>query len=231
MALVQRKLLSLLLSSLTFLLIVSVQTATAEEEELRVVALFKNAAMVEYAGKQKLYRVGQNLSPDIKLIKADTHLATFVVNGKQVELGLDKPFGFHAGDTEAANATPNSKSAQILRNSFGMYMTAGFINGVGVQFLVDTGASQVAMNESVAKRVGLLYKMYGTKIGVSTAAGVVGAWRVTLNKVRVGGIELPNVDALVVEGAGPSEVLLGMSFLNRVKMIDNGQLLKLVKKY
>lgn len=206
-------------------------TFASEDNEIRVIALFKNAAMVEYGGKQKMYRVGQKIAPHIKLVKSDPHSAIFDINGKQQELTL-KQGSFAASYSEDKNVeTSPSKVAKILRNNHGMYQTVGFINGVSVQFLVDTGASQVAMNERVAKQVGLLYKLQGEPVSVSTAAGVVPAWRATLKTVRVGGIELHNVEALVVKGVGPGEVLLGMSFLNRVKMEDNGQIMQLIKKY
>lgn len=206
--------------------------AIADEQAIRVIGLFKNAAMVDYGGKQKFYRVGQKIATDIKLVKADSHSAVFLIKGKEVELGLDKSAGFSGGNSAGPKRNIETvKVAKILRNNNGMYHTGGFINGVAVKFLVDTGASQVAMNERVAKLVGLSYLIDGEKIAVSTAAGIVPAWRAVLRKVRVGNIELMNVEALVVKGAGPGEVLLGMSFLNRVTMEDNGQLLRLVKKY
>jgi len=202
------------------------------DETLRVIGLFKNAAMVDYAGKKKLYRVGQNLSPEIKLIKADPHSAVFAINGKEQEFFLQQTSGFNANYQDNSAAKPQlNKVAKIRRNHVGMYQTPGFINGVAVRFLVDTGASQVAMNERVAQQVGLLYKMNGHKVGVNTAAGVATAWAIKLDKVRVGGIEISQVDALVIKGVGPGEVLLGMSFLNRVKMQDDGQFLQLTQKY
>lgn len=216
------------------------QLNNAEESEIRVIALFKNAAMVDFGGKQKIYRSGQNISAEIKLIKADPHLATFLVSGKQLELGLNSSSTYKITANESSQKqtssdydgnTTGQKSVKILRNNNGMYTTLGFINGISVHFLVDTGASQVAMNERVANLIGLPYKMEGDKISVATAAGIAPAWVTNLRKVRVGDIELQNVQALVVKGAGPNEVLLGMSFLNKLKMENNGQLLTLTKKY
>ena len=85
--------------------------------------------------------------------------------------------------------------------------------------------------DQAARRVGLQYKLYGEKTGVSTAAGLSTAWFLKLKKVNVGGVELRQVDALVVKGVGPDEVLLGMSFLGQLKMQDDGELLKLTKKF
>ncbi|WP_196138616.1 TIGR02281 family clan AA aspartic protease [Aliikangiella sp. G2MR2-5] len=215
------------------------QETKAEEEQVQLIALFKNAAMLKYKGKQKLYRNGDKIARNIRLIRADTQSAVIEVNQKKVEL---KPGGIgrftkledstpkiSGVDSSAASASANV--VRILRNSGGMFKTKGFINGIGVPILVDTGASQVAMNESIASQIGLMYKMEGRKIAVSTAAGVVPAWALNLKKVRVGGIELRNVDAMVVKGTGPAEVLLGMSFLSRLKMENDGQVLILTKKY
>lgn len=203
-------------------------TVHGEEIEFKVIALFKNAAMIEHNGKQKMLRNGQTYKKSIKLLSADSHGALFLINGKEVPLGLHES---KMGNIFAESSSVEKKFVRIPRDNAGMYRTAGFINGISVRFLVDTGASQVAMNEPTARKVGLQYKLYGQKVNVSTAAGNSLAWAIPLKTVRVGGVELKQVDALVVKGAGPDEVLLGMSFLRQLKMQDDGQLLKLTKKF
>jgi aspartyl protease family protein len=220
-----------------------VNTDTSEDE-IQVIGLFKNAALIRYAGEEKLFRVGELVSPSIKLLSASTKKARFMIDGKLVELKLSHHFKLKndADDTQAnssnlgadSNASDNNSTkniAKIVRGNNGMYQTLGFINGRGVKFLVDTGASQVAVNESVANLVGVDYKNKGQRVMVSTAAGSAKAWRVTFAKVKVGNIELHNVDGMVLKGTGPTEVLLGMSFLRQLKMSDDGQTLTLVKKY
>ncbi len=199
----------------------------SEEFDFKVIALFKNAVMIEHSGKQKMIRSGQ-VYKHIKLLSADSHMAKFLINGKQISLGLHQS---KIGNFISEEGNTERKFVRIPRDNTGMYRTAGFINGVPVNFLVDTGASQVAMNERTARRVGLQYKLYGEKTGISTAAGRSTAWFLKLKKVNVGGVELKQVDALVVKGAGPDEVLLGMSFLRQLKMQDDGDLLKLTKKF
>ena len=201
--------------------------AFSEALDFKVIALFKNAVMIEQDGKQKMLRSGQ-VYKHIKLLSADSHAAKFLIDGKEISLGLHQSkTGIIFSDGIAAE----KKFVRIPRDNTGMYRIAGFINGVPVNFLVDTGASQVAMNESTARRVGLQYKLYGQKTEVSTAAGNSSAWYLKLKKVRVGGVEIKQVDALVLKGVGLDEVLLGMSFLKQLKMQDDGQLLKLTKKY
>ncbi|MGX5172964.1 retropepsin-like aspartic protease family protein [Aliikangiella sp. IMCC44653] len=195
------------------------------EEEIQVTALFKNAAMVKLNGNQKLVRVGQNLSPVIKLIKADSHSATFLVNGKPLQLKL-KQLGAFSASNSSQQAAP---TAVVSRAQTGMYFTSGLINGVATQFLVDTGASHVAMNESTAQSIGLNYRQNGVPSIVLTASGRARAWEVVLNQVNVGGIQLSQVSGMVIQGAGPDQVLLGMSFLSRVKMENKGETLHLSK--
>lgn len=200
----------------------------SEDINFRVIALFKNAAMIEHNGKQKMLRSGQVFKKKIKLLSADSHAAKFLINGKEVSLGLHQSkTGIQLGES----SNQPKKFVRIPRDNTGMYRTVGTINGVPVNFLVDTGASQVAMNETTARKIGLQYKLNGKKTGVSTAAGRSSAWFVVVNSVSVGGVKLNQVDALVLKGAGPEEVLLGMSFLKQLKMQDDGNLLKLTKKF
>lgn len=201
---------------------------TNEPFEFKVIALFKNAAMIQHNDKQKLLRVGHSYKKRIKLIAATSHGATFLVDGEEVELGLHQSKLGHSIKTEQPSTI---KSISIPRNIMGMYKTAGFINGFPVTFLVDTGASSVAMNESTAQRIGLQYRMKGRKIVVSTASGRAKAWNLMADKVSIGAIQLSHVEATVVQGAGPTEVLLGMSFLKRLKMQDDGNLMKLSTKF
>ena len=112
-----------------------------------------------------------------------------------------------------------------------MFSTIGSINGYPVRFLVDTGATMVAMNGSQARRLGLDFEMEGELQWVTTASGLEKAYRITLDRVKVGDIELTNVDSAVLGGDFPTQVLLGMSFLGRLEMQRAGNLLELRKKY
>ena len=119
----------------------------------------------------------------------------------------------------------------IPRDQRGMYFTIGSINGLPVKFLVDTGATTVAMNSVHARRLAVNYRMEGQETTVSTASGLARAYRVRLDKVTVGEITLHNVVGVVLEGGFPEEVLLGMSFLGQLEMKRDAGVLHLRQKF
>jgi len=193
-------------------------------ERVRVVALFNDRAMVEVDGQRYLLRAGKRSPEGVLLVSSNTREAVLEVDGKRDSYQL----GSHYGGSYVQRKI---LEVRIMRAANGAYMTAGMINGRGVNMMVDTGATSVAMSETEAKRLGIQYRLKGEKIGVSTASGSARAYAVKLQRVRVGEIELQNVSAVVVEGSSPREVLLGMSFLKRVEMDNQGNLLLLRSKF
>jgi len=111
----------------------------------------------------------------------------------------------------------------LLRNHSGHYVATGAINGSAVTFLVDTGATDVAIDERQAMQLGL---KKGPPIMVTTANGRVKGWRTLLRKVELGSIALQTVPATIVPDLN-GEALLGMSFLKRLTMIQRGRELTL----
>ncbi len=124
-----------------------------------------------------------------------------------------------------------SKRITIYRDPQGTYTTVGSINGFPVNFLVDTGASAIAMGGQEARRLGISYKLEGRRIRIQTASGTALAYAVRLATVKIGDIQQRNVQAFVIEGEAPSTVLLGMSYLNRFNIINKGQIMHLEQKY
>ncbi len=103
----------------------------------------------------------------------------------------------------------------LERNAQGQYVASGTINTIPVTFLVDTGATDVALSEVLADRL----RLQRTGGGISqTANGPVAVWRTVLQRVRVGSIELTDVRAAIVPSMGARDpVLLGMSFLRQLE--------------
>jgi len=107
------------------------------------------------------------------------------------------------------------------RQRNGHFAAEGKINGGTVNFLVDTGATDVAISENFARARGL---EFGPRIGIMTAAGRIGGWMTRLDSVEVGDLELRNVRATISPGLG-EEALLGMSFLKNYSIVQEGDTL------
>ncbi|MFN3545627.1 MAG: TIGR02281 family clan AA aspartic protease [Thiobacillus sp.] len=189
---------------------------------LTVVGLFKDKAIVSIdGGSPRTLGVGQTVN-GVKLLAADSDRARFDVNGNRRELSMGQSF---AGGAQAG-ARP---SVSLTADGRGHFAAAGSINGYPVTFLVDTGATAVAISATEARRLGIDYKS-GQAVAVGTAAGTVPAWRVSFGTVKVGSISVNQVEGLVVD-SGLSVPLLGMSFLNRMEMKRDGQTMTLTQRY
>ena len=117
----------------------------------------------------------------------------------------------------------------LTAGSGGHFTTAGAINGGAVQFMVDTGATTVSMSTDDADRIGLKYQQ-GARVMLQTANGSIPAWRVTLDRVRVGEVEVFQVEGVVARRAMPW-VLLGNSFLSRFQMKRENDVLTLERRF
>ena len=187
-----------------------------------VVGLFKDKAIVTIDGsKPRTLSAGQTVQ-GVKLISADSDSARFEVDGKPRLLGMGQSFagGASTGDRQRVSLTADAR---------GHFAANGSLNGYPISFLVDTGATSIAINAVEARRMGLDYKA-GQATAVGTAGGVVPAWRVKFNTVKVGGITLHQIEGMVLE-TGLKESLLGMSFLNRMEMHRDGQTMTLTQRY
>jgi aspartyl protease family protein len=123
-------------------------------------------------------------------------------------------------------APTGSRSLSLDRDIRGHFLTEARINGQRVDFMVDTGASVVAVNESTAARFGLYPSRGEFTANVTTANGAIKGARARLAMVDVGGLVVRDVDALVLPDEALSENLLGLSFLSRLKRFEysNGQM-------
>lgn len=209
---------------LIFLYLMLVSSQAAAETQVNVVGLFNGKAILSInGGKPKTYSVGQVTPDGIKVISADSSKVVLEVDGKRRELGMGQGIAIAGGGSSAQTAT-------LYANNAGHFLGEGYINGSSMKFLVDTGASSIALSGNEARRLGLSY-LNGDTGYASTAAGVVKAYRISLNTVKIGGIVMHQVEAMVLEGDSPPVVLLGMSVLNRVQMERDGMVMTLTKKY
>jgi len=124
------------------------------------------------------------------------------------------------GGSGTVSSVDSSGAAMVVleQDRNGHYEAEGQINGRSVTFLVDTGATDVALPESTARALGL---DFGPRVQVMTAAGPANAWLTRLDEVVVGGIRRNNVRASITSGEF-NGILLGMSFLKHYSLQQEG---------
>jgi aspartyl protease family protein len=128
--------------------------------------------------------------------------------------------------SEQTVAQASGRSLDIPRDARGHFQADGRIDGQRMSFLVDTGASLVALNEKSAARFGLRPSRSDYNATVTTANGTIKAARTRLAMIELGGLVVRDVDALVLPDGALSENLLGLSFLSKLKRFEyaNGKM-------
>ncbi|MBX9961404.1 MAG: TIGR02281 family clan AA aspartic protease [Burkholderiaceae bacterium] len=162
----------------------------------------------------------------VKLLSAQGNQAEVEIGGKRQTLRLGEgPVSAEPGAPEAGDR----RRIVLHAGSNGHFRTQGQINGRTVNFIVDTGASVVSMSVTDAEAIGLRYQS-GQTVQVSTANGVTVGWRVKLSTVRLGSLDVYDVEALVTPAPMPY-VLLGNSYLTRFQMTRTNDQLVLEQRY
>lgn len=186
-----------------------------------LVGLFPGKAVVVINGQDpRILAAGQKTAENVTLVSTASSTAVFDIGGKKLTLELGEHF-----------VPASGKGAQlaILADGQGHHWTVGQVNGKTIRFLVDTGATAVALPAAFARTAGIDY-LKGQRGFVQTANGTNVAYRVRLDTLTVGDITLHQVDATVLE-SGLDVALLGMSFLSRTDMKRDGANLVLTKRF
>ena len=116
------------------------------------------------------------------------------------------------------------KEVVLERNRQGHYVANGFINGIAVTFLLDTGATDVAIPENIAREAHLEAGYAGQ---ANTANGVVTVYSTRIDELTLGNIVLSNVDASITPSMNSGTILLGMSALRQIEFTQRGSTLTL----
>jgi aspartyl protease family protein len=192
--------------------------------DVNVIGLFPGKAVVTInRGAPRTLSVGETTSDGVKLVAVDSRGAVIEVDGKRESLEMGQHF-------ESASQTGARQSATLAADSRGHFVADGQVNGTHMRFLVDTGATLVAIPAADAVRLGIDYRK-GRQGMSQTANGPAVVYRVMLDSVTVGDVTLLNVEGIVHDSAGLDVALLGMSFLNRTEMRREGANLMLIKRY
>src|SRR4051794_19836587 len=128
--------------------------------------------------------------------------------------------GWNVAAAREVPAPAGGRTLIIPRDARGHFQAEGRIEGQRISFMVDTGASLIALNEKSAARFGLRPQRGDYNAVVSTANGTIKAARTTLAMVELGGLVVRDVEAMVLPDDALSENLLGLSFLSKLKRFE-----------
>jgi aspartyl protease family protein len=204
-----------------------VASAAAQSSVAMTGSMGSKALLVINGGPPKALAAGDTHA-GVKVIGVKSDQAVVEIAGKRETVtlgGAPVSVGVGAGGGGGATGTQIVLSA----SSGGHFMTQGSINGRATGFMVDTGATSVAMGMDEAKRLGIKYEG-GERYHSSTANGNVVGYRIMLTSLRIQDVEVNNVEAAVLPGAMPF-ILLGNSFLNRFQMKRDNDVLTLTRRY
>lgn len=181
------------------------------------------AALLLIDGEPRTVEVGSS-AKGVKLIALEDGHAVVEYGGRRQSLAL----GAAPGRIVSQNASA-ARQITMAAGPGGHYTANGTINGHVASFLVDTGATSVAIGQVEAERLGLRYQ-YGKRAATQTANGLVPAYQVQLASIRIGDVEVHDVEAIVIPGL-LGHVLLGNSFLNRFQMRREDDVMTLELRY
>ncbi len=197
--------------------------------EVALVGLMGSKAVVTIdGGQQKILSPGQRTPEGVKLVSVGTADASFEIDGKLRRVGL----GESAFQTAvmAPELRPKGGSAVIAADSTGRFVTHMQVNGFDTEGVVDFKTSLITLNTNEAKRLGVDVRSASRALASKTG-GLAPIYRVKLKQLRIGGITLENIEAVVNEGPNPPVIVLGSNILNRLEVKREGSSLLLSKPY
>lgn len=211
-----------LLSVLFLTLCIAAATSRLQAAEVVAEALLPGMAVLKIDGQRVTLRNGQSHGA-VKVVEVSRDSAVLEIAGQRREIGL-------SGRVDSSFNEPERRSVTLQRNGQMQYITSAEINGRRVQVLVDTGANTVAMNSAQAASLDIGQEE-GIAATVQTASDVLPARQVTLDSVSVGGIQVQNISATIIDGDNPTTVLLGMTYLRHVELSERDGVLTLSSKW
>lgn len=206
--------------------VLSLWACAASAQSVALTGVSGSKALVVIDGAAPRFLSAGQSHQGVKLLSLQGEAVTVEVSGQRQTLRVgDAPVSVG----RAAPAVGGGQRIVLTADARGHFLPPGQINGREVQFMVDTGATSVALGESDARRINLKYEN-GQRVHVNTANGQAVAHVVRLDSVRIGDVTVYGVEALVTPQS-MSYVLLGNSFLNRFQMQRQNDQLTLEKRF
>ncbi len=212
----------------TTLLALALTAGSGHAESVALAGMMGSKALLVVDGSAPKSVAAGETHQGVKVISTSGDQAVIEQNGKRVSLRVGEA-PVHMGGGKGGAAGGKGNRIVLVAGSGGHFMTAGQINGKAVQFMVDTGATSVAMGAQDAERTGINFRA-GQPVMMSTANGNVQGYRIRLDSVRVGDVEVFGIDAVVTPQPMPY-MLLGNSFLTRFQMSRENDQMTLTKRY
>jgi len=214
------------LGAALLLAVLAGQPAAAQADSVALAGMLGGKALLVVNGTPPKTLAAGEAHQGVRLISTSGDQAVVEQSGRRLTLRVGEA-PLSVGSATAGGG----RGTRIVLNegSGGHFLGAGQVNGRAVQFMVDTGATTVAMSVADAERAGIAYKA-GQPVLLSTANGPAQGYRLKLNSVRIGEVEVYDVEAVVTPQPMPF-VLLGNSFLSRFQMRREGNLMTLERRY
>ena len=206
------------------LLAVLLAGSAAQAQSVALAGMLGNKALLVVNGTAPKTVAAGETHEGVKVISTSGDQAVVEQNSKRNTLRIGEA-PVNVGATKSGG---KGNRIVLVAGTGGHFMTAGQINGKAVQFMVDTGATSVAMGAQDAERTGINFRI-GQPVMMSTANGSVQGYRIKLDSVRVGDVEVFGVDAVVTPQPMPY-MLLGNSFLTRFQMLRENDQMTLTKR-
>lgn len=203
-------------------LTLALAAGTACAQGVSLQGMLGNKALLVVGGVPRAVAPGETWQ-GMKVVSTSGEQAVVLVDGQRLTLRVGE-----APASVGRAAASGGNSIALTADSHGHFFTQGSINNRPVQFMVDTGASVVAIGQGEADRLGLDYRN-GRPVRLGTANGTTMGWAIRLPQLRVGDVMAYEVDAVVTPAPMPA-VLLGNSYLSRFNMRRDGDQMLLIKR-
>jgi aspartyl protease family protein len=182
------------------------------------------ALLVVDGGQPKALAAGES-HQGVKVIQVQDDRVVVEVQGERETITMGGVPTIIMGGSSG----PSGTEIVLAAGEGGHFLTQGTINGRSTRFMVDTGATSVAISADEARRLGIKYEHGETMYG-STANGMVKGYRIRLNSVRIQNVEVFDVEAAVLPLPMPY-ILLGNSYLTRFQMNRHNDMLRLTRRF
>jgi aspartyl protease family protein len=184
-----------------------------------------NKAALSFDGRRVTLAVGES-AQGVKLIAVQDEAVVIETGGKRSTVRLGQ--SFYAAS--ASTASPQANQAVLYDAGNGHFMAELSARGDMVRGMIDTGATALALSAGQAQQLGVPID-HSRPVVVTTAQGRDVGWRVTVPELRLAGMTVYNVEAIVSRGDFPVVPLIGMTVLNHFTLQRDGDQMTLVKKF